>query len=133
VKGTLRYGLAGIAGLGIAVALLWPWLDAPARRGVAVAAAVAWLVQVGAFAALNRARERMRPFLAAWAGGTVVRMGVIVAAAGAAWLGDLPPASTLLALAGFFFGLLLLEPLFFEGPEVSLVDENRSAGGRDAW
>ena len=52
-------------------------------------------------------------FLLMWAGGTVVRMGVILGAALIlTQVEGLPPAPTLLGLAGFFFGLLLLEPLF---------------------
>jgi hypothetical protein len=69
-----------------------------------------------AFFLLVRFWGEGRRFLLVWVGGTVVRMGVILLAA--LWVSRneaLPPAPTLLALAGFFFGLLLLEPLFL-GP-----------------
>jgi hypothetical protein len=53
-----------------------------------------------------------------WMGGTLVRMGLIlVAALVLTRVEELPPAPTLLALAGFFFGLLLLEPLFLRRQE----------------
>lgn len=100
----------------LCLALLWPLLDGRGRAGIALAALIAYPVQVLAFGLLVRWRDRMARFLAVWAGGTVVRMGIIFVAAfllaGAEWVAPIP---TLLALAGFFFGLLLVEPLFFEG------------------
>jgi hypothetical protein len=93
---------------------LWPFLDPESRRGIVIAAAIALPVQIGAFALLIRYRDNMNGFLAIWAGGTLVRMAVvgitavIVIRSGAA--GAVP---MLLGLAGFFFGLLLLEPIYF--------------------
>lgn len=96
---------------------LWPWLSSPARLGVLVAALVAYLVQLLAFFLLVRFRGDGKRFMVVWMGGTVVRMGVIllVALVVLTRVEGLPPAPTLLALAGFFFGLLLLEPLFLRG------------------
>lgn len=118
-----EYAAVGLVLLGLLAATLWPWLDAPGRRGIAAAAAVAWPVQVAAFGLLVRSREDQTKFLAVWAGGTVVRMAVIgIAAFALTRLTALAPAPTLLGLAGFFFVLLLLEPWFFR----------RSGGGTAA-
>jgi hypothetical protein len=94
--------------------VLWPFLDPDARRGVVVAAAIALPVQIGAFALLVRYRGNMNGFLAVWAGGTLVRMAVVgIAAVIAIRSGAAGAVPMLLGLAGFFFGLLLLEPIYF--------------------
>lgn len=108
-----RYGGVALLVLLVAVAGLWPWLSPPARTGVLLAAVIAYPIQMLAFFLLVRYWEDRKRFLLVWVGGTVVRMGVILGAA--LWLTrgrGFPPAPTLLSLAGFFFGLLLLEPLF---------------------
>ncbi|NIP57038.1 MAG: hypothetical protein GWM92_02840, partial [Gemmatimonadetes bacterium] len=52
--------------------------------------------------------------LAAWVGGTLARMALVVAVAFVlVRIEGVALAPALLALAGFFFGLLLLEPVFF--------------------
>lgn len=112
---------------GCAVALivlgLWPFLDPAGRNGVMFAAAIALPVQVIAFAVLNRYHGQVNGFLAAWVGGTFMRMAVIAVAAivviRSGMDGGVP---MLLALAGFLFGLLLLEPMFF-GVEPSATVE----------
>jgi hypothetical protein len=114
VKRTVAYAVAGLVVLGLATGVLWPWLDGPGRTGLLVAAGVAWVVQVPAFGLLVRYRGKTKGFLAAWVGGTLSRMVLVGLAAWAVVeLPALPPAPTLLGLAGFFFGLLLLEPFFF--------------------
>ncbi|MBI4540618.1 MAG: hypothetical protein HY704_14045 [Gemmatimonadetes bacterium] len=96
-----------------AVALVWPWLDGGGRAGVLVGAAVALLVQAVAFGLLLRYRASGHAFVAVLAGGTALRFAAVamVAIAVIRWP-IVPVAPTLLALAGFLFGLLLLEPLF---------------------
>jgi hypothetical protein len=110
---TYRYGGVSLLVILLAVAGLWPWVSSSARAGILFAALVAFAVQMIAFILLVRFWGEGKKFLLVWVGGTVVRMGVILLAA--LWVSlreALPPAPTLLALAGFFFGLLLLEPLF---------------------
>lgn len=110
------YAGSGLVLLAAATTLAWPWVEADGRRGLVAAGAVAWSVQVVAFGLLLQHRCRPRRFLAVWAGGTLIRMAVVgVAAFAATRITSLATAPTLLGLAGFFFGLLLLEPLFFGG------------------
>ena len=108
-----RYGGVAFLALLLVNAGLWPWLSPSARTGLLVAALVAYPIQMMAFFLLVRFWNEGKRFLLVWVGGTVVRMLVILVAALALTRKDgLPPAPTLLGLAGFFFGLLLLEPLF---------------------
>lgn len=94
---------------------LWPFLSSSARTGVVVATLVAYPVQMTAFFMLIRFWGEGNRFLLVWVGGTVVRMGVLLVVAVVVTQTEaLPPAPTLLALAGFFFGLLLLELLFLK-------------------
>ena len=90
-----------------------------------MAALVAFPIQMLAFFLLVRFWEDRKRFLLVWIGGTVVRMGVIlVAALALTRVEGLSPAPTLLGLAGFFFGLLLLEPLFLrprEGESTEII------------
>lgn len=113
MRQTVRYGAVALVAVLLVIAALWPWVAPPARIGILVAALVAYPVQMVAFFLLVRFWGEGKRFLMVWGGGTVARMGVIVlAAVGVTRFEALPPAPTLLALAGFFFGLLLLEPLF---------------------
>lgn len=102
----------------LAVAVVWAGLAALLRpealAAVAWMGALAWVVQVVTFAPLLASRRRGNAFFAALGGGTLVRLAVLGAAAWAVWrTGSLPLAPALLALAGFLFLLLLLEPVFF--------------------
>ena len=109
-----KYAATGVAVVAVSTACLWPFLDDAGRRGVLFAAGITLVVQVVAFTALYHFRGALNGFLAAWVGGTLVRMGVIAVAAFAVIRSGMPGgAPMLLALAGFFFGLLLLEPFFF--------------------
>ena len=110
----LRYAATALAGCAAVTLALWPFLDPDARRGIVIAAGIALPVQVGAFALLIRYRGNMNGFLAIWAGGTLVRMVVVgIVATVAIRSGTAGAVPMLLALAGFFFGLLLLEPIYF--------------------
>ena len=109
----VRYALACAGVVGAAVLVAAVTLDGPGLAGVLAAAAVALPVQIGAFAALTRVRVGTNAFLAAWVGGTAVRLAV-VGLGGWALVAfrRLPPLPTLLGLAGFFFVMLLMEPRF---------------------
>lgn len=126
MRQVIRYGGVGLLALILLNAGLWPWLSSEARRGLLVAALIAFPVQVVAFALLVRFRKEAKRFLLVWMGGTVVRMGIILLAGVALTrVPTLPPAPTLLALAGFFFGLLLLEPLFLRPRGVERTETTR--------
>lgn len=108
------YGLACGALVVVTALALSPWLDPSRQGGLWAAGAVALVIQVGAFALLVRWRERMNRFLAAWVGGTLVRLAAVGLVAWAVFLrGEPDPLTTLLGLAGYLFGMLLLEPVFF--------------------
>ena len=118
MSASTRYAGTGVVAVGTILMVLWPFLEPAGRTGVMIAAAVALPVQVVAFWALNRHRAELNGFLAAWIGGTVLRMMVVAFVAFAVIRSGVDGAvPMLLALAGFFFGLLLLEPVYFEtGP-----------------
>lgn len=110
---SLRYAATGSGLIALVVAGLWPFLGAPGREGILLAAAIAVPVQVTAFWALHRSHGETNGFMAAWVGGTFLRIAVIALAAFAVIRSGMEGAvPMLLALAGFFFGLLLLEPVF---------------------
>jgi hypothetical protein len=101
--------LALVAAVTVGAAML---VDPRSLFGVLAAAAVALPIQVGAFALLASARAGTNRFLAAWVGGTLVRLTVVGLGGWALIRAGLPRAPTLLGLAGFFFVMLLLEPVF---------------------
>jgi len=108
------YALASIVFLILVVLAFWPWLDDAGRRGLVAAAAVAWPIQIVAFGILMANRFELKRFLIAWVAGTLVRMALIgIAAVALTRWTTVAMVPTLLGLAGFFFGLLLLEPVFF--------------------
>lgn len=114
MRETRSYAALAFVLLAVAVLGLRPVLAPDAHRGVVMAAAVAYPVQVVAFWLLLRYRSEMKGFLAAWVGGTLVRMTLVLGAGVFLGVSELVPlVPTLVALASFFFVLLLLEPLFF--------------------
>jgi len=118
-----RYGGVALLALLVIIAGLWLFLSPPARTGILVAALVAYPVQMLAFFLLISFWNDRKRFLLMWVGGTVVRLGVILGAALVLTrVEGLPPAPTLLGLAGFFFGLLLLEPLFLRPRETETTE-----------
>jgi hypothetical protein len=120
---SLKYGAVGVCAIAMIIAGLWPFLDAAARTGVLVAAAIALPIQVAAFAVLIRYLGELNGFLAAWVGGMMVRMLVVaVVAVAAIRTGTEGAVPMLLALVGFFFGLLLLEPVYLRGRSNQTVE-----------
>jgi len=115
----MRYGATAAAVVVLGTLALWPFLEPAGRQGVLVAAAVALMVQVLSFSVLVRYRGQVTGFMAAWAGGMAIRAMAVVAVAFIAIRSGVEGAvPTLLALAGFLFALLLLEPVYFR-PEAS--------------
>ncbi len=116
MSASVKYAAAGALLLGLIILALWPFLGETARSGVLTAALIAFPVQLVAFSVLIHFRGRTQGFMAAWAGGMVLRAGAVVIAAVVVVRSGTPSAiALLLALAGFFFALLLLEPLYFRG------------------
>ena len=115
MSASVKYAASGFGIVAVLTLALWPFLDPAGRSGVLIAAAVAVPVQVIAFTVLLKYRGQQNGFLAAWAGGTLVRMAVIgIVAVVAIRSGTEGAIPMLLALAGFFFGPLLLEPIYFK-------------------
>lgn len=112
---SLRYAAAGVVLVGVIVLLLWPFLGAAARAGVLTAGLIALPVQIAAFSVLVRYRGRTEGFMAAWAGGMALRaVAVVIAAVVVVRSGTESAVPLLLALPGFFFALLLIEPIYFK-------------------
>jgi hypothetical protein len=115
VNASLKYGGAGVLLVGAITLVLWPFLGDAARAGVLTAALVALPVQLAAFSVLVRYRGRTQGFMLAWASGMALRATAVLITAVVVVRSGTPSAiSLLLALAGFFFALLLLEPLYFK-------------------
>jgi hypothetical protein len=115
VSAAVRYSASSVALIGLITLGLWPFLDQAGRMGVLVAATVAVPVQVAAFAVLVRYRGEVKGFMAAWAGGMALRaVALLVVAIVVIRSGTASAIPMLLALAGYFFALLLLEPVYFK-------------------
>lgn len=111
-RSTVRYAAACAALALLGVAVTWPLLDGAGRTGIVTAAALALPLQVAAFGALAWGWSERNRFLATWVGGVLGRLALLGAGAALVITTDLSPAPTLLALAGFLFVMLLIEPLF---------------------
>ncbi len=112
---SLRYAGAAVVLVGVILLLLWPFLGSAARSGVLAAGLIALPIQITAFSVLVRFRGRTEGFMAAWAGGMALRaVAVVVAAVVVVRSGTESAVPLLLALPGFFFALLLIEPLYFK-------------------
>jgi hypothetical protein len=110
VKRWLRYaatsGVLVAVGVGLASLLARQYSGAFLLAGV-----LALAVQMAAFGALVWAADRPTLFLAAWAGGMVLRLGMVIGLG--VWLtngGPFAPLPTLLAGVAILFALALLEP-----------------------
>ena len=108
-----KYAFTGLIGVALITLVFMPFLDPAGRRGLVIAALIALPIQIIAFSAMLSFRSDWNRFLVVWVGGTLLRMIVIALAAFVAIRLDLEGlAPMLLALAGFFFGLLLIEPMY---------------------
>lgn len=126
MSASARYGIASITVIALATLLFWPFLAPAGRRGVLLAAVVAVPLQIASFTLLCRFRGELKRFLVVWVGGTVVRMLAIGAVAFLLLRsGTDGVVTTLLALATFFFGLLLMEPMYFRPAEPAAMGTER--------
>ncbi len=113
MSGLGRYALIALLIVGLGAAALAAFLDDAGRRGILLAALIAYPVQVMAFGLLLRARGEPTRFMVWWGAGIALRVAVVVAVGFAsAALAAVDPAALLLSLVGFFFVLLLIEPAF---------------------
>ncbi len=104
--------------IAVALSALFPFLDDEGRRGVLLAAGIAYPVQVAAFGVLQRARGEPSRFFIWWGVGVAVRIGVVIVVGLVALrIESLGAEALLLSLAGFFFGLLLIEPAFLKAAD----------------
>lgn len=111
----LTYAVGGAALLGLGAAGVSLLLSPASTGAVWMAAAVAWAVQLLAFAALVAARDRGTAFLVGWGAGMALRFAAVGAVAFWVLRGSaMPAAPALLSLVGFLFVLVVLEPLFLK-------------------
>ena len=109
--------------IAVVVAALFPFLGDEGRTGVLLAAAVAYPVQIVAFGLLLRARGEPSRFFVWWGAGVLLRIAVIVVIGLLALrIESLGAESLLLSLAGFFFGLLMIEPTFLKGADRDAIN-----------
>ena len=111
---TRSYAITGTSLVLFGTLVAWPFAAPSVRLGIVLAALVALPIQIGSYALLEHYRDRVNGFLAAWVGGMLARMVVIGGVAGGViWSSHDAGVAMLLALASFFFALLLLEPVYF--------------------
>ena len=118
-----RYALTGLLMIAVVVAALFPFLGDEGRTGVLLAAAVAYPVQIVAFGLLLRARGEPSRFFVWWGAGVLLRIAVIVVIGLLALrIESLGAEALLLSLAGFFFGLLMIEPTFLKAADRDAIN-----------
>ena len=111
-----RYALTSLLVVILGIAILWTFLDDAGQRGVLLAALIAYPVQVLAFGLLARAREDAGRFFIWWGAGIALRIAVVaVVGIASSSLESDGRTALVLSLVGFFFVLLLLEPVFLRG------------------
>lgn len=108
----LFYAGTSLVVIAAAAALAASLVGTGTGAAVWVAASLAFTVQLAAFALLIAFRDEAQLFLMAWAGGMVLRFGVLGLCAWAFREEPLPRTPLLLSYVGFVFLLVLLEPLF---------------------
>ena len=110
------YAATGLVLSGVCAGAASLLLAGAAERAMWLAAAIAYALQLVAFAGMLYGRRDPNLFLATWLTGMVLRFGAVGLVAW--WLARneaLPREAALLSLVGFVFLLLLLEPLFLKG------------------
>ena len=118
MRALVRYALAGLLMIAIAVAALFPFLDDEGRMGILLAAGIAYPVQLVAFGLLLWARGEPSRFFKWWGVGVAGRISVVIIVGLVALrIESLGAEALLLSLAGFFFGLLLIEPAFLKAAD----------------
>jgi hypothetical protein len=113
LKAFLWYAAASLLVVLTVIAGAQALAQPPVSSAVAFAAAAAWVLQLLAFAGLVAARRQPSLFTAAWAGGMMLRFGVLGGVA--FWLSRseaLPMEAALVGLVGVMFVLVLLEAIF---------------------
>lgn len=109
----VAYALAGFALTAVITVVAAALAGANARRAIVLAAAIAYVLQLVAFAILLAVRDRAHVFMAGWLGGMLLRFGTLgVCLFWASRTSVVPRAPLALGLVGFVFVLLLLEPVF---------------------
>jgi hypothetical protein len=116
VKRWIIYAGTSALFIGLSALLIGILSEPPARYGLWVGLAAAWLVQAAAFAILIAATSRRAQLvLAGWTAGTFLRL-IVIGMLGWLTLGgtlEIPAEPTLISLVIAIFGLLLLEPVVF--------------------
>jgi hypothetical protein len=113
IKAWLAYAAAGLLATSLVAIVVIAVSPSQNSRAIMTAAVIAYVLQLGAFAALLAVREKNHLFLAGWLGGMLLRFGVVGAML--YWStrsAALPVMPLVLSLVGFVFMLLLLEPVF---------------------
>lgn len=107
------YAAAGLVAVLLVAILVTQLVAADAVRTVWLSAAIAYVLQLLAFALLVALRAQPQLFMMGWLGGMLLRFGAL--AVYAFWVSrtaGVARGPALLSLVGFLFLLLLLEPLF---------------------
>ncbi len=108
-----RYAVTSMVLIGLGAAVISWFLDASGRKGVLLAALIAYPVQLVAFRLLERAEQEAGRFFFWWGAGIAIRVTVLILVGLASFrLESVGPAALLLSLAGFFLLLVLIEPMF---------------------
>lgn len=109
----IRYALVGLAATLVLAGLSGAALGGASARSIWLAAGLAWVLQLFAFAVLVLVRESRQWFLTGWLAGIVLRFGALaLVALWATRQTRFPIEPLLLGLVGFMFLLLMLEPLY---------------------
>jgi hypothetical protein len=113
LRAWLTYAGAGLVVTAVAAGAASLILEGEAARAVRITGAIAYGLQLVAFAMLLSVRGKDALFLAGWVGGMFLRFaGLGVVAWWVTATAALPREAALISLAGFLFLLLLMEPFF---------------------